>query len=172
MRAEKQFLLDEIRNKIGKAKACLFTRYQGMDPNMASNLRIQLSKIGGGFTVVSKRLLMKAASEEGVALNREMLKGHVGIVVANEDPIQTTKAIFQFSKENEEALEVLGGHLEGRLYSAEDVKAISKLPPENEMRAQLLGLFEAPMAQTLSVMEAIMTSLLYCLENKCEKEKS
>jgi len=171
MRDEKQFLLDEILDKVAGAKAYLFTSYQRLNPNTASNFRIQLAKIGGGFTVVRKRILMKAAAEKGMDLTREMLKGHVGVVFANEDPIQTTKAVFQFSKENEEVLEVLGGHFEGRLYSAQDVKALSQLPSRDEMRAQLLGLFEAPMAQTLSVMEAILTSLLYCLENRCEKEK-
>lgn len=172
MREEKKFLLDEIRDKVAGSKAFLFTRYQGLDPNKASDFRIQLAKVGGGFTVVSKRILMKAAEQQGVVISRDMLKGHVGVVYAKEDPIQATKAVYQFSKDNEEVFEVLGGHFEGKLYSAQDVKALSQLPSQDEMRAQLLGLFEAPMAQTLSVMDAIMTSLLYCLENKCEKEKN
>ena len=35
-------------------------------------------------------------------------------------------------------------------------KQISKLPGKDEMRAQFLGLLEAPMAQTLAVMEAVI----------------
>lgn len=171
MREEKKFLLDEIRDKVAGSKGYLFTRYQGLDPNKASEFRIQLAKVGGGFAVIRKRILMKAIEEQGYTLTREMLQGHVGVVYANDDAIQTTKTVFQFSKDNAEVFEVLGGQFEGRLYSAEDIKALSKLPSKDEMRAQLLGLFEAPMAQTLSVMEAIMTSIMYCLENKCEKEK-
>ncbi len=171
MREEKQLLLDEIRGKVGKSKAYLLTRYQNLNPNLASDLRIKLAKAGGGFVVMRKRMLMKAAEGEGVALSRDMLKGHVGVAFALEDPIQVTKALYQFSKDNEEALEILGGQFEGRLYSGPEVKMLSELPSLDEMRAQLLGLFEAPMAQTLSVMESLLTSVLYCLENKCDKEK-
>ena len=51
---------------------------------------------------------------------------------------------------------------------AEDVKAISELPSQDEMRAQFVGLLEAPMTQTLSVMQALLTSIMYCLENKAK----
>ena len=45
-----------------------------------------------------------------------------------------------------------------------------KLPAKDEMRAQLLGLFEAPMSQTLSTMESLLTSVMHCLENKKDKD--
>jgi large subunit ribosomal protein L10 len=170
MREEKQLLLDEIREKVAGSKACLFTRYQGLDPNAASDLRIKLAKVGGGFAIVRKRILMKAAEQQGISLNRDMLKGHVAVAFAMEDPISVTKTLLQFSKDHEEALEVLGGQVDGQLYTGAEVKMLSELPSQDEMRAQLLGLFEAPMAQTLSVMESLLTSVLYCLENKCEKQ--
>ncbi len=59
---------------------------------------------------------------------RALLDGHIGVVFADEDPIQTTKTIFKFKSENEEVLEIIGGRFEGKLYSAKDVEAISKLP--------------------------------------------
>jgi large subunit ribosomal protein L10 len=34
------------------------------------------------------------------------------------------------------------------------------------MRAQFLGLLEAVPAQTLGVMDALLTSVVYCLDNK------
>lgn len=169
MRQEKQLLLDDISDKVAGSKAFLITRYSKLTPNVASNFRLELAKAGGNFAVVRKRILLKAAEGKGVALDREILQGHIGVVLAYDDPIQTAKAVYKFSKENEEILEVLGGQFEGVLYSAKDVKALSELPSKDEMRAQLLATFEAPMAQTLSVMDALLTSLLYCLENKAEK---
>ncbi len=94
------------------------------------------------------------------------LQGHIAVVFANEDPVQTTKAIFQFCQENEEVLEVIGGRFEGAICSAQDVEQISKLPSKDEMRAQFLGTLEAPLAQTLAVMDALLTSVMHCLENK------
>ena len=65
---------------------------------------------------------------------------------------------------------MLGGLIEGAICSAEYVEAIAKLPGIQEMRAQFLGLLEAPMAQTARAFHAILASILYCLEEKCKKD--
>ena len=51
-----------------------------------------------------------------------------------------------------------------------DLEIISQLPTKDVMRSQLLGLFEAPMSQTLAVMEALLCSVPHCLENKAALE--
>ena len=76
------------------------------------------------------------------------------------------------NSENEKVLEVLAGRYEGSMCSAEDVEQISKLPSRDEMRAQLLSAFEAPLAQVLAVTEALLTSVMHCLENKSQQNQS
>jgi large subunit ribosomal protein L10 len=172
MRPEKQLLLNEIKDKIAGSKAIVIASYKRLEPNAASMFRTNLAKTGGGLEVVKKRVLIKAAQDAGVALDPAQLQGHIAVVFANEDPVQTTKAIFQFSKENEEVLEVLGGRFEGAVCSAQDVEQISKLPSKDEMRSQFLGTLEAPLSQTLSVIEALLTSVMHCLENKSGQTSS
>lgn len=167
MRAEKQLLLDEIKTKMDASPDFILTHYSKMNPNVASQFRTMLTKVGGDFEVVKKRILLKAAEASGCTIEPALLDGyHVGVVFAEADPVQVTKAVFKFRQENEELLEVLGGRFEGRLYSAKDVEKMSKLPAKPEMQAQLLGLFEAVQSQTLGVMEALITSVVYCLDNK------
>lgn len=172
MRPEKQLLLNEIKDKIAGSKAIVIASYKRLEPNAASMFRTNLAKTGGGLEVVKKRVLIKAAQDAGVALDPALLQGHIAVVFANEDPVQTTKAVFQFRKENEEVLEVLGGRFEGAICSAQDVEQISKLPSKDEMRAQFLGTLEAPLSQTLSVIEALLTSVMHCLENKAGQTSS
>jgi len=169
MRPEKQLLLDEIKDKISASKALVLASYQKLEPNLAAKFRMNISKTGGSLEVVRKRILIKAAKEAGVSLDPAVLEGHIAIVFAEQDPIQTTKVIYQFCQENEEMLNVLGGQFEGKLCSAKDVELISKLPSQDEMRAQLLGLFEAPLAQMLGTVDALLTSVIFCLENKCQE---
>lgn len=168
MRPEKQLLLDEIKEKIEGSKALVLTRYQRLNPNRAAGFRFSVHQLGGSFEVVRKRILIKAAKSVGITLDPSLLQGHIGVVFAEKDPVQTTKLIYQFSKDNEQVFEVLGGRFEGQICSARDVEEISKLPSRDEMRAQFLGTLEAPMSQTLAVMEALMTSVMYCLENKSQ----
>lgn len=172
MRPEKQFLLDEIQEKIVNAKALVFASYKKLEPNAVAGFRSNLAKVGGSLEVVRKRILIKAAQVAGVTLDKGLLEGHIAVFFADQDPVQTTKVIYQFSSENEDVLKVLCGQFEGAICSAQDVELISKLPNKDEMRAQLLGTLEAPLSQTLAVFEALMTSVIYCVENKCQQSNS
>lgn len=172
MRAEKQLLLEEIRERIAGGKSLILTRYQRLGANAATEFRRAVRKTGGEFEVMSKRLLVKAAERNGVSLNGVDLDGHIGVIIASEDAVAVSKVVFEFGKEREDAVAVIGGYIEGVLYDAEAVEKISKLPGLPEMRSQFLGLLEAPMAQTLAVLEALLTSVLYCLENKRKADET
>lgn len=166
MRPEKQLLLDDIKGKINHAKGFLLTRYSKMDPNLASQFRTALHETGGDFEVIRKRILLKAADAAGCTIDRALLEGHIGVIFADQDLFQTTKAVFKFKTENEEVLDVIGGRFEGKLYSAKDMEAISKLPSKQEMQAQFLGLLEAVPSQLLAVIDALLTSVGHALEQK------
>jgi large subunit ribosomal protein L10 len=169
MRQEKTLLLNEIREKLDASKAIVLTRYKSMNPNKAADFRMNIAKSGGTFEVVKKRMLIKAAEKAGFTIDRKELQGHIGVIFAEQDPVQTTKVIYKFRDTNEEMMEVLGGRFEGKLCTSKDVELISKLPGQDEMRAQLLGLFEAPMSQTLAVVEALLCSVVYCIDNKVKE---
>lgn len=168
MRQEKQLLLNEVKDQIEHFGSFVIMRYLKLSANKANEFRRQVIKIGGNVEVMRKRILIKAAKEAGVELDLEALPGHIGLVYANDDPIEMTKFVFKFGSENAKAIEVVGGRFDGQIYNAVDVEKLSKLPGKNEMRAQLLSTFEAPMAQTLAVMDALLSSVVYCLDNKCK----
>jgi large subunit ribosomal protein L10 len=166
MRPEKKLLSTGIKDKIGASKGFLLARYAKMDPNVACKFRFALHKTGGDFEILRKRILMKAAEAAGCPLDKTLLGGHIGIIFAADDLLGTAKTVFKFKEEHNELLEVIGGRFEGQLYSAKDVEALSKLPTKDEMRAQFLGLLEAVPSATLGVIDALLTSVVHCLENK------
>jgi large subunit ribosomal protein L10 len=166
MRAEKQLLLDELQSKLASGKAIILARYQQLGANAAAEFRTVVRKAGGDFEVMSKRMLLKAAEQQGLSLGDIDLAGHIGVVIVSDDTVQATKAVIDFGRDREDAVRVVGGYIDGVVYGAEAVEKLASLPALPEMRAQFLGLLEAPMAQTLAVVEALLTSLLHCLENK------
>lgn len=172
MRAEKQFLLDEVQQQIEKHPSFVIMKYVGLKANAISDFRREIAELGGDVEMVRKTLLIKAAQAAGIELDIGALPGHIGIVFAGKDAIQATKAVFKLSESSEKAVEVLGGNFEGQFYGAEDVEKLSKLPDRDTMRAQLLSTFEAPMAQTLAVMDSLLSSIVYCLDNKSKQNES
>lgn len=170
MRQEKQLLLDDIQDQIETCGTFVILQYSGLSANAATDFRNEVAKLGGSIEMVPKRVLVKAAEAAGVPLERSALPGHISLVFAGDDPVPVTKSVYEFKKANAKVIEVLGGRFDNQFFDAEQVEMLSKLPGINEMRAQLLSVFEAPLSQTLAVMEALMTSVVYCLDNKCKQQ--
>lgn len=166
MRKEKQFLLDEISDQLEANSSFVLISYQGVTANQMNEFRRDILKMDGGVEFVKKRLLIKAADKLGVSLQLGELPGHIGLVLVKQDPIEITKQVFKFRTQTDKKVDVVGGRIDGLLLNGADVKTLSELPSKDEMRAQLLATFEAPLSHTLSVMDAIMTSVVYCLDNK------
>ncbi len=170
MRKEKQLHLNEIQSPIAD-HSFLVVRYK-MGANMANSFRRELGKAGSHLEVTRKRMLLKAAQNSGVDLKYSSLDGHIGVVFAPVNPLEVTKVVFKFGEDNSESIEVVGGRIDGQLYNGTDMEKLSKLPSMDEMRAQLLSVFEAPLSQTLATMDAILASVVYCLDNKCKAESA
>ncbi|MFZ4099636.1 MAG: 50S ribosomal protein L10 [Chlamydiia bacterium] len=168
MQAEKQLLLDDLLAAVENAPAFIITRYQGQSANSTYLYRQRLAKVGGQLEVVRKRVFLKAAAQAGRTLP-EQLEGHIGVVFSRGDFVEATKVVFAVSKETEERVQVLGAWFEGRLYGPSDVKMISTLPSRDEMRAQLLGTLQAPLAEFLGVVDALLTSMPNLLNNKVDQ---
>ncbi|MDX8430472.1 MAG: 50S ribosomal protein L10 [Candidatus Algichlamydia australiensis] len=172
MRKEKQLLLDEIVENLDKASSIVLMRYQNLDADLNFSFRSKLSKSGGKIYAFKKRVFLKAIAEKTMEFSKDELPGHVAAVLGGDDPIAAAKVVCDFKKEfNQDSLEILGGFFEGAQISKGDVLEIAKLPGKDEMRAQLLGLFEAPMALSLGAMDAVMSSVPSCLMQKSEKEE-
>jgi large subunit ribosomal protein L10 len=172
MRKEKEYLLEEIADSIPQGSNLVLVCYGKMEPNQTHDFRRRISKAGGNYLVVKKRIFRKAAETKGMKIDISHLKGNVGFVVAKENFLEATKELYTFRSENKDTLEVLGGHFEGSFCSPSQVEMISKLPSLPEMRAQFLGTLEAPLSHTLGVVEAILTSVIYCLDNKAKDQQS
>lgn len=169
MKHEKQLLLNEIQVHIQESPSYLIAQYAKLSANKANDFRRQMAKIGVNFEVVRKRVLVKAAASAGISLSVDHLPGHIGLLLPTSDPIEATKAVLQYSDSNDKCFELLGGRVEGLHIGKEDMVRLSLLPAKPEMRAQFLGLLEAPMAQTLAVMDAVLSSVVYCLDNKSKE---
>lgn len=170
MRAEKELLKQEIKDKLTRFPSFVIMQYAKLSANAANDFRREVGRFGGDVEMVRKRVLLKAAEDAGVELDSSSLDGHIGIVFLGADPIEMTKMVFKFSQDREKVIQILGGRFDGQLYAGPDVERLSTLPGKDEMRAQLLSTFEAPLSQTLAVMEAILASIPYCLDNKGKQE--
>ena len=173
MNQDKQILLDEIKDQITHSEAFVITGYKSLEANAANSFRGMLRKSGSSFEVMKKRLMLKALKELDLELEDAHLEGHVGIIFATkgDDIFQSSKNIVDFNKENEDVFTFLAACVDGQMVNGKDAKQLASMPTKDQLRAEFLGLLEAPMAQTLSVFEQAMSGVVSCLEQKAEKEQ-
>jgi large subunit ribosomal protein L10 len=169
MRQDKNILKDEIRSQIEHFGSFVIINYLGLSANAMNQFRTEVAGLGGAVEMVRKRVLIKAAESAGISLEQAALPGHIGLVFAGQDPFEMAKLVFKYSQQPAKKVNVIGGRVEGQMYAADQMAKLATLPSKDEMRAQLLATLEAPMAQTLAVMEAILSSVVYCLDNKCKQ---
>jgi len=169
MIAEKELFLQEIKTKFNP-EGFVAINYQKINANILAEFREKLAQVKGDFFVVKKRIFLKAAKALQLQYELEELEGHIALILAKEEFITATKVLYTFKKENENVLNILSGYFKGKKYTSKEIEQISELPSLEESRAQILGVFAAPMSQTLGVIESILTSVICCIENKSIKE--
>lgn len=170
MKEEKQFLLDETKKYINKFDSFFVMRYEGVSANLANSFRGEVLKRGGEVHILRKRLLMKAMEGMELSLDGIPMQGHLGLVFGGTDVSELVKSLLDFSKENGDAIQLVAAYVDQQLYGPSKVSFFAELPSKDEMRAQLLATLEAPLAQTLSVMESLLCSVPFCLQGKCDQE--
>ncbi len=113
-------------------------------------------------------MFLKAAEKAGIKIDETLLKGHIGVVFVNQpDAMAPAKAVFKFSEENANILQVLGGQIEGKFVPGAEVEMLSKLPGIGRNESyHCSDLFVSPMSQMLSVMDAVMAGPLSVIEQK------
>ena len=165
--------VDEIAGKLETAGTVLVTEYRGLDVPAQAQLRAAVKDAGGEFKIYKNTLTKLAAERTGLALD-EHLTGPTALAFAyppeggQADPVALSKALTEFQKTND-ALVIKGGAVDGAVIGPDDVTALSKVPPREEMLAQFAGLLQAPMSQFARLLNAMPTKLAQLTQALIEK---
>lgn len=165
--------VDEIAGKLETAGTVLVTEYRGLDVPAQAQLRAAVKDAGGEFKIYKNTLTKLAAERTGLALDGH-LTGPTALAFAyppeggQADPVALSKALTEFQKTND-ALVIKGGVVDGAVVGPDDVTALSKVPPREEMLAQFAGLLQAPMSQFARLLNAMPTKLAQLTQALIEK---
>src|SRR5258707_15403504 len=107
-------------------------------------LRARLRGGDGEYRVVKNTLARRAAEAAGVPALQSELKGPVAIAFGYNDLGVPAKLINEFVRATRLKLEVIGGLVEGRVFSSDQVKQLADLPSRETLIAQLLGPLQPP----------------------------
>jgi large subunit ribosomal protein L10 len=169
--AQKELLVTELREIVATSKGALLTDYRGLTVAEVTNLRKRLRQTDAEYHVV-KNTLFKIAigAEEGAKLDT-LLTGPTAIVFSRSDVVAPAKAVIDFLKELKKPdIKLMGGWIDGKVYDVDQVTAISKLPPREQIVAQLIGSLNAPAANLVGTLDNIIGEFVRTIQAIADKQ--
>ena len=139
----KEEVLTTYADWMKRSQAVILVEYTGVTMKDLDAIRSKIREAGGEFHVVKNTLARRAFSDSGMELPQDYLVKSTAISFAFTDPASTAKALTDAMK-GKEALKVKGGYMSGQALDAAQVKALADMPPLPVVRAQLLGVLQAP----------------------------
>jgi large subunit ribosomal protein L10 len=151
-KAQKAVAIDDLREVFEKSGVVVVSQYIGMTVSDMSGLRARLRKEGAALKVVKNRLAIKALDGKGGDAAARLFKGPIAIAFSP-DPVAASKVTTEFAKGNEKFV-LIGAVLGETVLNADGVKALATLPSLDQLRAQLIGLLQAPATKVAGVLQA------------------
>jgi large subunit ribosomal protein L10 len=172
-RADKVETVGELEQVFQSSQAAIVTEYRGMTVSQITELRRRLRKGGGQYHVVKNTLMRRAVGDQLTPELESLLSGPTAIAFAMEDPIDTAKALLDYLRElRRDEFVVKGGYVGGRIYSAAQVTALSKVPPRPVVLGQALGTIQAPLNNFAGTMSGILSEFARTLQAVADKRQT
>ena len=135
---QKKEEVTKLANKIKEAKLVLLTDYRGINVEDVTSLRADLRKSNTEYTVIKNNITKRALAEAGIEGLEDKLVGPTAVIMSNEDYLEPSKTIYEFTKNNE-YYKIKGGVIEGKVMTAEEIVTLAKLPSKETLLSMLAG---------------------------------
>ena len=170
-RVVKEEKVKEMGERMAAAQATIFADYRGLTVQDLWELRSALAGAETRFAVIKNTLARLAVRDAGLADLEPFLEGPTAVAYVAGDPVQGAKALLEVARRLP-VLEVKGGLAEGRVLSADQIRAMATLESREIMLAKMAGLAKSQMATAAWMLQALQAKLLALLDAYREKVPS
>ncbi len=157
-RDEKAAVIDEIAGEISSAQAVFAVDYRGISVSQAARLRTSLRDVDAHFRVVKNRLTARAVDQAGAQALAGLLVGPTALTFVRGDAAAAAKALADAARATQ-VLDFKGGLLDGAAVSAEEIRAIARLPGRQALYGQLVGIVASPVSRLARTLNALVGGL-------------
>ena len=167
-KSQKEAMLAEYVEWITRSQAVLLVEYAGLKMKDLDAIRAKARENGGEFHIVKNTLAKLALEKAGYSVPADFAEKSTAIGFAFKDAAGFTKALTDATK-GMEAIKVKGGFLDAKALNTAQVKSLASLPPLPVMRAQLLGMLQAPASKLVRTLAEPGRSLAYVVKAYSDK---
>ena len=148
---KKEDEVSELREKFSRANAAILGEYRGLTVSQIDKLRNALRNVSGELRVAKNTLARIASKGTGIEKIESHLKGPTAIILSYSDQAAVAKALTAFAKEQDK-FKIRVGVLGNTVLDVKGIKALAELPGLDQLRANILGLIQAPASKLARLM--------------------
>ena len=163
--------VDELTEKLERAKGVYLTDYIGLNVQDITDLRIEFYVNDVEYLVTKNTLLKIAANNSNLNDLGSVLNGSTAVAFSYEDPTSPARVIKKFTKDNE-LPKVKGIVIDGELIDGSEFDRIANLPTKEESIAKFAALLQSPLLKLIWALKSPMSDMTNMLNNLKEKESN
>jgi large subunit ribosomal protein L10 len=169
-RLKKVAIVEELEEKVGKAKGMIFTNYQGLTHHQLEALKRAVKKLEAEYVAAKNSLILRALEGKvDVESEKEKFTQPTATLFLYNDIIEPLKHLAKTIKELKLPV-IKFGIIEGKIITDKEVVKLSTLPPIEILRAQLLGQMQSPISGLHRALRWNLQSLVMTLNAIKEKK--
>ncbi|MDP8956967.1 MAG: 50S ribosomal protein L10 [Actinomycetota bacterium] len=155
----------ELTRRFKDAQGAMFADFRGLTVKDATELRRTLQGAEATLVVAKNTLTKLAVRDAGLEGVESLLEGPTAIAFMSGDPVAGAKAIAEAGRRFP-ALVLKGAILEGRVFGADDARALATLDAKEVSAAKVAGMLQAPLARISFLLQAPLQRVAYALAER------
>jgi large subunit ribosomal protein L10 len=162
-RDRKETDVTQYADALKAAKSVVFADISSLKVNENGAFRREADNNDVSVTASKKTLLRLALKKADIeTVDEAALSGSIYLMATQSDEIAPAKLVASFRKKHE-GIQILGGIMESKWLSADEINALAKLPSKDELIAQVVGSIRAPLSGLVNVMQGNLRGLVQVL---------
>jgi large subunit ribosomal protein L10 len=170
-RERKEELVSEYVDLLTRSQAVFLAEYTGLTVKQMETLRNEVRNAQSSLSVTKNTLLSYALEQSGKPVPSDLLAGQIATGFALGEAPALAKILVDYAKKDDK-LKLRGGIMGENLLSPAQVEALATLPPLEHLRAQILGLINAPAQNLASVLAGGVRQVVNVIDAYAKKDET
>ncbi|MBR6761090.1 MAG: 50S ribosomal protein L10 [Oscillospiraceae bacterium] len=153
---QKQAKVEALTEQLKNAVSCVLVDYKGISVADDTKLRRELREAGVSYSVQKNTLLRFALHNVGYEQFDDVLEGTTAIAISDNDQTAAARILGAYAEKSDGKFQLKAGFVDGEVYDAAGVTALSKVPSKDVLLAQLVGSLQGPYQKLAATLQALV----------------
>jgi len=170
-KARKEEMVAELEALFNKSSVAIAADLTGFTVEDITKLRRKLDKDAAQCKIAKNTLIGIASSKGAFASLNKLTSGPTALILGLEDAAAPTKTTLEFLKTLKKGT-IKGGVMEGKLLSAEQLKAVADLPSREVLLGGIAGALNSGAQGVAGILNNVIADIAVLIEKVAEKNNS